>query len=352
MFRRVSLLGPLPPPIGGISSHVAALASRLQHDNVEVRVFDYVGVAQRRATALRWTAVPESFARATHYARHEGSILHLHMSAGRQLVWAAPLLIAAAATVPIVLSVHSGSFLAMARGIRGWKKSALKAALTSATRIVAVSAEIATSLEADFSIAHEKVDVVPAFIPRLRLGGSGRTKRVPKSVTASGYGVPGYGWIELVRAAMPTSMKMLNIVMYGVIDEDYLLRIRQQVGGDSRVCFYFNLRKTDFEDLLDSSAVFVRPTRTDGDSVAVREALAAGCSVIASDVVRRPSGCETFDLDNHDEFVRRLSTALDSPCDTARSPAVVDADPFEQLRRVYSAALRREGSACDRNDRG
>src|SRR5439155_21144651 len=40
--------------------------------------------------------------------------------------------------------------------------------------------------------------------------------------------------------------------------------------------------------------LYVRPTRSDGDSVAMRESLAAGTPVVASDAAPRPEGCRLF----------------------------------------------------------
>src|SRR5436190_1101778 len=40
--------------------------------------------------------------------------------------------------------------------------------------------------------------------------------------------------------------------------------------------------------------ILVRPTRIEGDAVAVREAVHAGVPVVASDVVERHSGAATF----------------------------------------------------------
>ena len=40
--------------------------------------------------------------------------------------------------------------------------------------------------------------------------------------------------------------------------------------------------------------VYVRPTKTDGDSLSVREALAMGCAVVTSDKAKRPSGALVY----------------------------------------------------------
>jgi glycosyltransferase involved in cell wall biosynthesis len=57
---------------------------------------------------------------------------------------------------------------------------------------------------------------------------------------------------------------------------------------------------------MSRSSVFVRPTFRDGDSISVREALALGLHVVASDVGVRPSGTIVFAAGNVDELVEAL----------------------------------------------
>jgi hypothetical protein len=44
---------------------------------------------------------------------------------------------------------------------------------------------------------------------------------------------------------------------------------------------------------LGPNTIYIRPTRSDGDAVSLREALALGVPAIATDVVRRPDGVLT-----------------------------------------------------------
>jgi glycosyltransferase involved in cell wall biosynthesis len=62
---------------------------------------------------------------------------------------------------------------------------------------------------------------------------------------------------------------------------------------------------------LRSNSIFLRPTRSDGDAVSVREALAYGVPVIATDAVERPTGtrvCPVGDVDAMVEEVQRIVT--------------------------------------------
>jgi glycosyltransferase involved in cell wall biosynthesis len=69
----------------------------------------------------------------------------------------------------------------------------------------------------------------------------------------------------------------------------------------------------DGSELWRRSSVHLRPTVTDGDSVAVREALGLGVAVVASDAVARPQGCILFPNRNLDSFVDGIKSALASP---------------------------------------
>lgn len=76
----------------------------------------------------------------------------------------------------------------------------------------------------------------------------------------------------------------------------------------------------DFRHLLKSVDVYLRPTSTDGNSVAVLEALALGTPVLASNAVPRPNGVMTYTFDDKDDFLAQIRTVCDSsPKNTASS---------------------------------
>ena len=62
--------------------------------------------------------------------------------------------------------------------------------------------------------------------------------------------------------------------------------------------------------VLQNVDVYVRPTSTDGDSVAVREVLDQGVQVVASDVCWRPKGVIIYHIGDSDDFVKKTMEAL------------------------------------------
>lgn len=77
----------------------------------------------------------------------------------------------------------------------------------------------------------------------------------------------------------------------------------EKLGNDTVVYLDFEV---DFTTLLQEIDIYVRPTSTDGSSVAVQEALMLGKNVLASDVVERPNGVILYEYENFQDFQEKL----------------------------------------------
>jgi len=69
----------------------------------------------------------------------------------------------------------------------------------------------------------------------------------------------------------------------------------------------------DFSSLTEFLSVYIRPTITDGDSIAIREALSAGVKVIASDCVVRPKGVQLFKSGDIGSLTSALENVIPAP---------------------------------------
>jgi glycosyltransferase involved in cell wall biosynthesis len=95
---------------------------------------------------------------------------------------------------------------------------------------------------------------------------------------------------------------------------------------------------------FDHDVIYLRPTRTDGDAVSVREALAAGVAVIASDVVTRPAGVATLPISSPQPWLREVLDALggsshERPPRRARTPPNDAWAPAHALLELYRSQL-------------
>lgn len=68
----------------------------------------------------------------------------------------------------------------------------------------------------------------------------------------------------------------------------------------------------DFQHLLKCIDVYLRPTATDGNSVAVLEAIQSGTPVVASDAVPRPEGVYVYESHDAEAFLSAIDRALRS----------------------------------------
>jgi hypothetical protein len=82
------------------------------------------------------------------------------------------------------------------------------------------------------------------------------------------------------------------------------------------------MRNDAFLAMLRQIHVFVRPTATDGDSLALKEAAWFGRKLIATDVVPRPKGTLLFRYGDAEGLARQIRTALVEPSAGLCEPGV------------------------------
>jgi glycosyltransferase involved in cell wall biosynthesis len=97
-----------------------------------------------------------------------------------------------------------------------------------------------------------------------------------------------------------------------------------------------------------AGTIYLRPTTTDGDAVAIREALSAGVPVIASDVVSRPSGVASLPLGVdgwHTAIAELISSGPGDPPTQCDSHVAMLIDIYQRLLSQHSDDLADKGGA-------
>lgn len=93
----------------------------------------------------------------------------------------------------------------------------------------------------------------------------------------------------------------------------------------------------NINSLWEKIDVYVRPTSTDGDSVAVREVLDLGVQVVASNVCLRPEGTILYDYGNNLDFVRKVMQSLT----IGKQQACLNFDFYNKMLGVFNSILER-----------
>lgn len=91
----------------------------------------------------------------------------------------------------------------------------------------------------------------------------------------------------------------------------------------------------NIRSLWHQTNIYIRPTSTDGDSVAVREVLDEGVVVVASDVCWRPEGVVTYNHADFDDFIEKVKTNLGKE----KSNACPNYSIYNLMKSVYDKIL-------------
>jgi glycosyltransferase involved in cell wall biosynthesis len=227
--------------------------------------------------------------------------------------------------------------------------------------VIAVSSEIEQSLRT--AVGHP-VALIPAYLPApddqatlspdaeafLRQGTSLLMSAYRLTVDGGGRTIYGLETAIGSFASVARSHPELRLAIFIASAprsrrESHLLRrLVREAGAEDvrrRIGVFFG---EPLVPALRLAAIYLRPTRTDGDAVSVREALAAGVPVLTSDVVRRPPGVCALPLDRS-RWAHEIDTVLTHG---SRPPGGGPAaDPLQQLIDIYARLRPRAGRGAE-----
>jgi glycogen(starch) synthase len=392
---RVLLIGPCPPPHGGISVHVSEIYQNLVASGVTCRVLD--SSAGRPGRRFGLSVVRHAF---------EGWTLHLHTNGHNVKSWLLALGCGLAGQFggASILTLHSGMAPAYLETAPSWRRRLAALTCSLYTRVICVSTEIRSSL-LSLGLDSQRLEVLPAFLgtgnpaptattlwgvppgPRptpwsasldegkAGPGGPART-RASAPLFAGGHHSPPYllEWLAERRPVFSTVLFFRPEYGFDLLVAG-LARLRNlhpsfgclvMGSGEQRAEAEKRVREAGLEEsvlllgdvdhdtclaLMSVSDVFLRPTLEDGDSISVREALSLGLPVVASRVGTRPSGAILFHTGDVDEMLAKIELALE--CNgSSLITGTPDADSLavgpslDRLMEIYRRVDVSEGSLC------
>lgn len=306
------ILGALPPPRGGVTTHIERLIPYLEKEGIGITILDHSKVTKKEKylISLRRNPLKALFS----LIRPGAKVLHCPLSnigAGKLLFLLFIKLIGVHVTITLVASPK------YTIGNSNLRLFYMLKLARAAFHVIATNGDFKKIL-VNKGISDNKISVVPAFIPFNN--NSKRqvipqdiiefcTKRKPLIITyAHGpdfhKGEDLYGLDLLVQLAQELKIDLprlgIVIVVSGITNEAYLKELRvkiQESGLEPFFCFVIGDHFA-FVPFLQYADLFVRATNTDGDALTLREALYCGVPSVASDVCRRPEG--TFLFRNRD----------------------------------------------------
>jgi len=335
-------IGHRPPPLGGISRHVAALADRLTADGIPNAVLPVSRRMFLRAETFRLLA--------------RADVVHTHQISIFGKTLPVPLKPFGAR---IVLGLHGDGLRDQLRENVMFKvgragKAWLRLLLPRYDAFVVSNGGIADFL-VSLGLPPRRIHVVPEFIP-VDEPGDWRLERPDLAAFVGGRGhlflsgdlrpfggglLYGFDFLLDALAARPDREALaarvcflINLIGDFPPEGAEALAGRVRAAGLGRLVAV-NARPLEaVQSLVRGAYAVLRPTDTDGNSVLVMEALHARVPVLASDAAPRPASCllhRRRDIASFNAGLDRLLAARD----LAAGAIAERFDSYERLRALY-----------------
>lgn len=338
---KVYLLGPYPPPYGGISIHIKRLYLNLYEKGVSTYIY---AIGSKKETKLNLkqnkfiTYVNIKMALWKILFIEKNNIVHSHIS-GRvdKIILGFFSLIL---RKKIIVTLHGN-------GIKGYYnrsnfliKKILCFSLSKLSAIVVVNEELKNYL-VNLNIPKSKIVVIPSYInPIIREEDYIKIDRkvwyfIKHSKLKNKFILTGngnirfynsqdlYGLDLLVELVHRLKLQGYNVSLVfallgydeqNKLERDYfkkLLSVIMKYNLQDDIYIY-KTKDTEYYPILEKTDIFIRPTNTDGYGISVVEALYLGKPAIASDVCSRAEGTILFKNRNLDDLEQKTKLILDN----------------------------------------
>jgi len=162
------------------------------------------------------------------------------------------------------------------------------------------------------------------------------------TISCVGLYEPAYGFDQAVRmlARIHEVYPAAGLLLIGELkNAEWCRKLIKDLHLENHVKLCGNLGQQECLSVMNRSALFLRPTLYDGDSISVREALALGVPVVASKTDFRPDGVSCYRIGVFEDLVSRTLESLRTGSKVA-ARSVSHHVHLEQVRRLYLSVMK------------
>ncbi len=319
ILLRVDIMGPYPPPRGGVSVHIKRLEDELHNHGLTVKIINTnmiensCGWIKRKLIYLKWLLKILISTRT--------DIIHIH--GGSLEKRALVVFIAGLYKIKTVVSIHSlrDEFAQM-----NFRQRFLLSYIVNHTNHIIAAGENERDKLVKWFHCDTRLCVIPAYIPPKRvearlpvqLAEFLRSHKFIISANASNMdfykGQDTYGLDMLVELCGRLSFQMDVGFVYcltRLTNKGYFENIRARI-KELKIenSFLIVMDNIEFWPVLENTHIFIRPTCTDSYGVSVAEALTLGIPSIASDVCNRPEGALLFQNRDGEDLYNKVCAII------------------------------------------
>ena len=361
-MKLVKHLYPIPPPLGGVSIYVKRLTQKLNaigypsgayynkdtNNNIDLDNYSvYKGLSRKNVLGNFINLINDT---------KEYSIVHSHDVFDDSIfLW----LLSVIKKKKIVVTVHN------AKAVTNYYKQPiifrlfLKLLSKRSPTWIAVSTQAKKEL-LKLPVKFNKIIVLPAFIPpdSIKNNSNLLSKNLISFINSFDKIIVFYAYKKLINNndvygcfdalkmfSELLKMKDSNIGLVFCISDDEvdLLNFKKFANENNiKSNIYWQVGPiNDMSKLWEKADVYIRPTLSDGDSIAVREAINMNVSVVASNVAKRPDKVLTYKHGNNSDFVFNVIKALQADFHNHELTSN-NFQFFNKMLEIYLKVLRNE----------
>lgn len=328
MKKNIVLIGPTPPPIGGVSIHVKRFSLLLKELGIPCRTISTTSSESSDGVIAVGGNLVLGLLRSLPQVR--GAIVVVHSS---ELYGTFVALLCKIFGGQVVQYFHNGRAIkrfeprVLLGSLWGW-------ALRRLDGVFVVNSDIRRDINV-LSMTTSLVQKVNPYLPphpsELRLGPLSESfcsSRIYIGwcgiATGDRAEIYGFGFfLDLLIALVSSRPNVVGVIGVGgrVVRDSLSDEVKAKFDSiSSRLVFV--PESVAFAAVMTKLHVFVRSTSSDGDAVSVREALSLGAHVLASNVVERPDGVVLYRFGDVDDGLSKLIGLVGKPrpvCDSKYS---------------------------------
>jgi glycosyltransferase involved in cell wall biosynthesis len=314
---KIGVVGPYPPNIGGTASFLSRLVPKLEEQGFYCIVFNTqkgnpgTGIAERISRFF-------FFSQLSLKVLFSGcEIIHCHAVNWANLIGNMLVIGMNRPFRKTILTLHAGDLLSKmahkrTQGIASFLMK-IPDVITTVTpelcdEALRLGAKKVIFIPNELSYANDLHEPIPEYLRQF-------TVEHRPLIVAVGAMERVHGMDLLIRAAsiLRKSFPSLGVIIvaYKSVNAAYKLEIDRIMSDlDLIDSIIFPSVLPDVQAVMKLAGVVVRPTLSDGDSIAIREALSLGVPVVASDVGHRPEGVVQFRSGDYMQLAARINEVL------------------------------------------
>jgi glycosyltransferase involved in cell wall biosynthesis len=291
---RLLLVGPVPPPFGGIGRGLLLLKSWLEkRGDIEFRILNIAPRGRGAADSGLWKRVflgavqmPVDAAKfVVRVLIDRPAVIHLKTSASLALIRDVAISVFSGIfRTPFVYHIHMGRLPQIAAR-NGWEWHFISFVLRRAAAVVVL--DQASEKAACACPGVRLVTRVPNAVEpdAAKAGGvKAPTRSVSKLAVFLGWVVPTKGMDELIEAWNAAADEAWELLIIGPGEEAYIRDLRSRVCPGAKVTFVGEVPHGTALELLGGAEAFIFPSYSEGFPNAVLEAMAASLAIAATPV--------------------------------------------------------------------